>query len=668
MKLEKGTFSKLVNKDENKNPNPAIDSKEALKEVKKEKAPKKEKVKKEKINKEKAPRKDKQVKAQKDAKSFKSIVKGITASFKDDEDGNVNYKEMKLKPRKLGIALKLIIPSIVIIIFVCVLISIILTQRSKSSMVQIGGQVAQSVAVASTGKFNAFQIEGLIKNGEKGADIDLLRGNMDAILESYDVINLYIIGYNKDTGETYYALSSSNDTSKPYGTPFEYGYDYIASVYENQETLADGKMTKKADGNVITAYAPFVKDDTVVAVLACDYDAKEIKAETSKSSMMSIIISIVCAILSSVLVTILVNTVVKNLNKVNRKVYEVASNEGDLTQTIKVKSGDETELIANNFNVLLDYIRTIMLSIDSNVDSLRSSSAQIVGNLNEANANITDITATMDQMNVAMNNTTESIDMVASEIQEMNNQIEDIHNQAIEGSNTTIKISHHAVNIRDKAVESKKNAIDETDKMAESMRDKIERSKEVSQIDSLTQQILAIANQTRLLSLNASIEAARAGEAGRGFSVVAEEIGKLANESGSAAGRIKQVSETVVAAVTELAEEAEKMVAFLNEVTLNGFEELEKTGFEYSKDAEKLSALMTGFAEVSEKLRGYSDNIQNAMDAVNVAAQDTSTGVSNVIGKTSQMAEQIYNIENDAMMSETVANKLGTEVNKFKLN
>lgn len=96
------------------------------------------------------------------------------------------------------------------------------------------------------------------------------------------------------------------------------------------------------------------------------------------------------------------------------------------------------------------------------------------------------------------------------------------------------------------------------------MEQSIENSKEAAQIQSLTENILQIASQTNLLSLNASIEAARAGEAGKGFSVVAAQIGELAESSRTIAKNIQEISTLVTESVTGLSSDSKKLLEFVN--------------------------------------------------------------------------------------------------------
>ena len=93
----------------------------------------------------------------------------------------------------------------------------------------------------------------------------------------------------------------------------------------------------------------------------------------------------------------------------------------------------------------------------------------------------------------------------------------------------------------------------------------IEESRSVNQVNSLTEDILSIASQTNLLSLNASIEAARAGEAGKGFAVVASEIGNLANSSADSVAHISKLIDEVRDLVDDAVKQAGNSAEDINE-------------------------------------------------------------------------------------------------------
>lgn len=567
----------------------------------------------------------------------------------------------------MGIRTKLMVPTIAILILLCIVMSSVLNNRMKQNLIKTGGEVAESVATAATARVRASNLLSIIENGPNQYAAQPVVDAMRNILDTYDVSSVYIMAGDEATGDVTYILDASAEPFALHGEKYQHDYSYLKKAFEGQN-MSDQYIQHNAQGNWISAYSPIYSDNVVIAILACDYDASDILKQANANTMLSLLIAAICVVLSSILIFVIVTAVVKNLDKVNSKVSELASNEGDLTQSIDVKSGDETEMIAKNFNELLQYIRSIMLVINDNANSLKASASGIAARLGDANSDINDISATMEQMSAAMEETTSSINQTAVAIDEMNSQIQGIYSEAISGSKSTDEIAAKADSIHASAISAQEDAKKRADKMAETVREKIEMSREVDKIDTLTEQILGITSQTRLLSLNASIEAARAGESGRGFAVVAEEIGKLAAESGEAAAQIQTVSTNVINAVGELAAEAEKMIAFLNDVTMEGYDQLGETSDSYSRDVQAMSALMQQFAKMSETLQEYSDGIRSSIMNVNTTAEETARGVENVTAVTSEMVHKISSIEKDARENDEIAGRLETEVNRFKLN
>ena len=435
------------------------------------------------------------------------------------------------------------------------------------------------------------------------------------------------------------------------------GKEYIQDYIDHTE-----------DGDLITVYKP-IEDNAgkVVAILGCDYDASSITAELQKAVVQTLQIGGICLILAILILTIIVSRITKGLMQVNAKIYDLVHNEGDLTQKLDVRSGDELELIAGNVNELLAYIRKIMIGISSGSMRLMSSSRKMVDHLSSADESITDVSATMQEMSAAMEETTSSLNQITEAIDEIYSSVERIAGNADAGKVSSQEMESRASGANDAAAEGEKKANIETEKMAASLNEKIAKSKSVEQIEILTSNIIEITEQTNLLALNASIEAARAGEAGRGFAVVADEIGKLAGNSADAAAKIRQVSAEVIQAVDELAEGSQQMIEFVRNSTEEGFGGLVATSENYATDANAMRAMMEQFAQTAEELRSTMDGIRESISAVNIAVEESAKGIAGVSESSVQLTGNVNDIQSEASDNNGIAEDLATEVGKFKL-
>ena len=367
-------------------------------------------------------------------------------------------------------------------------------------------------------------------------------------------------------------------------------------------------------------------------------------------------------------INLLVNSITKSIRNVNSKIYDLVHNEGDLTQKLHVKTGDEMELMANNLNALLEHMRVIMTNIYKDSGSLDNSTKTVVGHLTRAGEHLLDISATMEEMGAGMEETTASLSQINVSVEEVFERIERVSNQAEQGDVSARNIAVKAQEICVSAEIEQKNALEMAKEMELSVNDKIEKAKSVEEINLLTENIISITEQTNLLALNASIEAARAGDAGKGFAVVANEIGQLAADSANAAVKIKQVSSSVISSVEGLAGEAHKMLEFLDKIAMEGYHKLLEASRDYSKDAEQIHSMMERFAENSISLKQTMDDIKENMNAISIAAEESTRGVINVSEMATDLTHSMKDIENKADVNKQIVGHLEEEVNKFKLS
>lgn len=570
----------------------------------------------------------------------------------------------KIRTRRLTIRAKILIPSVIIVVLVCGLMGYNSYTRFEESMVRMGVEEADMAATIVVDSLDANLVSEVTVGSEGTQVYQNLQGDLRKKQKACGIAFLYTL--YTDGKKVYYGVDSDEDAAKV-GDEFADSYAELESVFGGKEYIQD-YIDHTEDGDLITVYKP-IEDNAgkVVAILGCDYDASSIAAELQKAVAQTLQIGGICLILAILILTIIVSRITKGLMQVNAKIYDLVHNEGDLTQKLDVRSGDELELIAGNVNELLAYIRKIMIGISSGSMRLMSTSRKMVDHLSSADESITDVSATMQEMSAAMEETTSSLNQITEAIDEIYSSVERIAGNADAGKVSSQEMESRASGANDAAAEGQKKANIETEKMATSLNEKIAKSRSVEQIEVLTSNIIEITEQTNLLALNASIEAARAGEAGRGFAVVADEIGKLAGNSADAAAKIRQVSAEVIQAVDELAEGSQQMIEFVRNSTEEGFGGLVATSENYATDANAMRAMMEQFAQTAEELRSTMDSIRESISAVNIAVEESAKGIAGVSESSVQLTGNVNDIQSEASDNNGIAEDLATEVGRFKL-
>lgn len=584
---------------------------------------------------------------------------------KTQKNPKSSQNTQKQKTRKASLWLKLLLPSNTIIIIVCVIMGISVYTQTSSSMISMGIEEADMAAECALSVIDSDLLAELEPGSESGSNYWTLLLAMRDIRKSCGIKYLYTL--YEDDGQVLYGIDTDTVNQYAIGEVFEVSYEELADVFAGHEYVQD-YIDSTEDGDLISVYKPISNDDgEVIGILGCDYDASNVLARLNTILQQVIIIAVICLAVALLTLFLIIKAIMNSLKVVDGKIYDLVHNEGDLTQKLEVHSGDELELIANNVNSLLEYIRGIMLRISDNSTRLTASSKNVVQNLSGAEVNISDVSATMEEMSAAMEETNASLNEVNDAIGQVYEAIEAISAEANQGSNSSETIMKNAMEIHQEAIDNQKNATVLAQRMAASVNEKIEKSRAVEEINELTANIINITEQTNLLSLNASIEAARAGEAGKGFAVVADEIGKLATNSAEAAAEIQKVSAEVINAVNQLAAESEAMIKFMDETAMGGYEKLLETSQNYQSDVENMNHMMQDFASQSGQLKTNMDNIKEAINAVTIAVEETAKGVTNVTEMAVDLTGNVQDIGDEANSNMGVANQLNDEVNKFKL-
>lgn len=380
----------------------------------------------------------------------------------------------------------------------------------------------------------------------------------------------------------------------------------------------------------------------------------ELLAPVAQLRMLSILIGVAILAVAVFVAAILVKRITKPLNQVTEVINETAKLKLRLPDYMDrlCARKDESGLISRAVKEMSGYLYDVVSKIDQTNDNINSNMAKLEESSNQVHTLCMDNSATIQQLaasTVQVNNMTQ---LMNEHMLQMRTQAEEISKETEQSNKASGEIAGRAQNMQN----STAAAIVETKKMYQLIKDKtqlaVEGLKSVAKINELTNAIVEVSDQTSLLSLNASIEAARAGEAGRGFSVVATEISKLANRSLETVNDINEIIKEVNLAVTNITTSMEETSNFLENTVLVDYDNFSNIGVQYMDDADTFRAGMNNISQEIEVLNGSIKEIAAAVESIYAAVAETSSGVNDIADKTTgvvSVTSDNYDLTNDTV-------------------
>ncbi|MCM1267758.1 MAG: methyl-accepting chemotaxis protein [Bacteroidales bacterium] len=386
-----------------------------------------------------------------------------------------------------------------------------------------------------------------------------------------------------------------------------------------------------------------------------DYSAAELessktflqrKADTSYIMIVVVIAVLIVAVVLSVLIArnIIVIPIRKIAQVINGMIENINQSRGNLNERVPVLTNDEIADLARGVNQFLDILQDMIggvISCSNEIDRLQTNVSSVV---DETNRHASDTSATMEELAAGMEEMSAMVTYVNENTREAEASVGEMVEKAVNGTKFAQEIKSRAEELQKLAKDSHATAEAIIREFDVTLNASIEDSRQIENINNLTGDILSIASKTNLLALNASIEAARAGEAGKGFAVVADEIRALADNSKETAGNIQQISESVVTAVTSLAQNAKKLVDFINERVMPDYEILERTGGQYLDDSNTVDQLMGEMRSSMEHIGSMMQVVAESNDNITNTVRESTQGVGGVVDNTTALANNMQDI------------------------
>lgn len=353
-------------------------------------------------------------------------------------------------------------------------------------------------------------------------------------------------------------------------------------------------------------------------------------------------------------------------HQLSRIISDMSGNQGDLTERINIRSRDEIGQLSQGINEFMENLQKVMKKIKEQSDLLGVSVNTINRQISSSNDSMGNMSAVMEELNAGIEEIVATIEHLNKNALEVVEAVATVQSKAEEGSELAGNIKEFAIGVKeqtDAKLNEVRTAMDDKQTILFSS---IEESKQVEEINHLTNDILEIASQTNLLALNASIEAARAGEAGKGFAVVADEIRNLAENSRETANDIQKISSNVVSAVETLMRNANALIQYMQNEVMEDYIGFEGAADIYYQRAETMNEIMVVFSENVHTLQGNMNEIANGISNISQAMNESAEGVATAAENVSELAGSITDIQEEAERNKAVSDQLLDEVHRFR--
>ena len=431
------------------------------------------------------------------------------------------------------------------------------------------------------------------------------------------------------------------------------GADGQSAFYKDVEKKVSGKSYDfcTLDGNMTV----FKEVNGTNWLLVSYVPTRVVLADLVGLRNLMIIFSIISILVLCVLIERVTHVVIRPVKEMTRVITSMAS--GDFTVSMKVKGNDEIAVMGRSVEHFIASMKEMirqMGHVSDRLEKQAGSSKNVSGEMNSA-ANIqsqsmTELNATVDQLSVSVNEIAQNATQLAGVVADTKEDSDKVEDKM----RTTVEVSE-----KGKAdMESVGNALHNIEISIHNLEEAVDKVGTASgEIVDIIKLIGDIAEETNLLSLNASIEAARAGEAGRGFAVVASQIGVLAKNSADS-----------VAHITSLINEINGLVDDAVKQAGNSASDIESSADLIHTAVDTFDQIFQNIQETSHLIEDVVEKI-NQVDqvATNVAAisEEQAASSDEILATSESMLQQAKSISKNSEQVEAEAGNLAESADQL---
>lgn len=426
--------------------------------------------------------------------------------------------------------------------------------------------------------------------------------------------------------------------------------------------VADGDYSlTKIDGNM-TAFSEISGTDWI---LVSYIPTSIIYKDVNKVRTDMILVGLISVLILAVLIERVIHFTIRPIKELTSIITSMT--DGDFTVEVKTKSNDEIGRMGRGVEKFVSTMRGMIASIYSVSDKLHSQadnsntvSDQMLDASTTQSQSMKELNSTVEQLSLSVNDIAQNATTLAMVVADTRKNSEEVDDKMKE----TVTISRQGKSDMQRVGAAMTDINDSVLHLQEAI-DKV--GKASSEITNITNVIAGIADQTNLLSLNASIEAARAGEAGKGFAVVAGEIGQLAQTSADSVRDIENLIHEINDLVKDAVSQADDSAGNINESS-RLVEDALKTFDAIFNNIDAVSGLVQQVIEKVEKVDDVASNVAAISEEQAASSEEILATSDTMVEQANHITDNSKTVANDARELTESAQELADQVSMFKIS
>lgn len=439
----------------------------------------------------------------------------------------------------------------------------------------------------------------------------------------------------------------------------------IDAIRSNSAEVTGSLEYVDGDGVKSVAMYRAIPERNWAVVVSDSKDEIFAKADASRNAFGLICICVYAVI--PILCYLAVSLCVKPLKVVEKAVVRLQKLELEAPEELKkyIGAGSEAGQIATAMDSLYETFRKIVSTLRECTATLNDSTDKMNHASHMLIEGMGDNSATTEELAASITTTNSAIEQVVNEILTISELVEKVEEKVKAGDRKSENLLETAQSMREMADTTLTGTGERIEKNRKHVEDAMVNLKSLTRINDMAKQILDIANQTNLLSLNASIEAARAGENGRGFAVVAQEIGTLASNSSATAKEIQDICKDINDNIQNVQGCIDDIMGFMEGDVSDKFKEFANIANEYSTSVVEIRDAIGEIEDTSNGVVNSVMSIREKMDVIHTASSENEIGMGEIVNKIEQTNQTAEELESVGKANQENAQAISTIVEKF---